>query len=169
MIDIKAKFEEAKQMELFIMDTQVKISRRPDTYLKLRQAAKDFYGEYPTHGETLTLMDKMTSVAEQMKEIVENWCYEQFAVEAEDFADPFADLIKNVDDCKDQEEVFESLVVWSSVRPFGERAERLNATVLDSYDKNCAEEAMQETIEKAEAVSEYAEEVEAEVNGNDED
>lgn len=169
MIDIKKNFEDAKELEVYIMETQVKHSRRPDTYLNLRNAYKDFYGEYPTHGEVLTLMDKMTAIAEQMKEIVENWCYEQFAVEAEDFVDPYADLIKTVDDCKDQQEVFESLIIWHSIRPYGERAERLNNVILQSYDENQAEEEMDKAVEEAESVSEYAEKVEAETNGNDED
>lgn len=169
MINIEEKFNEVKEMETFIMDNQIAISRRPDSYLKIRQSYKDFYGKYPTHGDTLAFMDKLTELAKSMKEIVQNWCYEQFAVEAKDFVDPYADLIRTVDDCKSQQEVFEALVFWATIRPYGERAERLNATILETYDSNRAEAEAAKTFENAEEVSEYAKKVEAEVNGNNED
>lgn len=139
MIDVKAKFEEAKEMEVFILENQVKIARRVDTYAKCQDNYFNFYGKRATHEQTLKMIDYLAATAEKMLEIVKGYCYEQFAVEPEEFVDPFAELIKSVDDCKDKAEVFEALNIWAMVRPYGERAERLNATVIESLDKNAAE------------------------------
>lgn len=130
---VRDNFEAAKKIELEIIKTQVIVSERIDMLVDLRDKSYSFFKEFLTLGQLDALDRELTSMYEDMVKIVEGYKFEDFA--KEDMADPFEHMVPTTKSLLNEKDLFERYVKFLCIRPFAERALKLNRLVLEEIEK----------------------------------
>ena len=129
---IEEKFEAAKKIECEILDAKVILCDRIDTYIDLRNIYKDYFGETPTFDIVMHYVELCKFVCMKMREICGNFEFKDFV--DENMADPYESLTRTIPECEDDIDCFEAMIRFNFVRPFGERALKLNRLVIEDMD-----------------------------------
>ena len=129
---IEEKFEAAKKIECEILDAKIILCSRIDTYIDIRNIYKDYFGETPTFDTVMHYVELCKFICMKMREICGNFEFKDF-VDA-DMEDPYLDLTRTVEECEDDRDCFEAMIRFNFVRPFGERALKLNRLVIEDID-----------------------------------
>lgn len=130
---VRDNFEAAKKIELEIIKTQVVVSKRIDMLVDLRDKSYDFFKEFLTLGQLDALDNELTSMYEDMVKVVENYEFDDFAKEG--MADPFEHMVPNTKGVLNDKDLFERYIKFLCIRPFAERALKLNRLVLEEIEK----------------------------------
>jgi len=118
--------------------TQANISRRVDTMLSLKAQADIFFdSQVFVDGYDWQELQKWQKLTEEtydkVAEIMEGLTMEQLTAETLD--DPFNHLIPKAEECDDPRKLFEGMIVFSCVRPFGEKLIQAHQAMRDEVLK----------------------------------
>ena len=129
----RENWEQARSVELAIMETKLSNMHRVDNYMTMRDLRESYFeGEecmvYMVRADIEYQANILSEVMEKFKALT----FEDFG--KEDFEDPYQDLMAdcgNKDQVSDWEDVYHELLKWQCIRPFGERLLNLNRLVAE--------------------------------------
>ena len=133
---IEAVFEEAKEMFILTVDTQIKTAARVDNLLNIRDYCDHFWKNDGMH-ESLDYYKKMQQLSidtyKKVKEAAESFELVDFrAVEIKDY---FAGIIPEVDTIENMQRLCEAGLIFMSVQPYGGKLIQLHQLMQDEFAK----------------------------------
>lgn len=130
---IRENWEQARSVELAIMETKLSNMHRVDSYMTMRDQRESYFeGEECTVAMVREDIEYQANILSEVMEKFKALSFEDFG--KEDFKDPYQDLMA---DCGDKDEVadwvdmYHELLKWQCIRPFGERLLNLNRLVAE--------------------------------------
>lgn len=122
-VDVAEKLAEYKEVENMKFDQLEKQIDRVDTWVSVKDDAKDFFEESLSKYEIDGYIDMLIEVCGKMREAMQNVTEED--ITGETFVDPYEHLFKSPRECKTLRQVFEQYLIYNLVIPYGMQAERL--------------------------------------------
>ena len=131
-VDPRLNFKKYKEIELEVLKTKRILCDRVDTGVDLREYYRNFFGETPDFAEVKKMHTMVVNIVERMQTVVEGFEFEDFTKEV--IKDPYASLLKNMDDIDTEKELFSASIAFNLVRPFAERILRVHELVLNDCE-----------------------------------
>ena len=122
-VDVAEKLAEYKEVENMKFDQLEEQIDRVDTWVSVKDDAKDFLEESISKDEIDGYIDMLLEVCGKMREAVQNMTEED--ITGERFIDPYKHLFKSPRQCKTLRQIFEQYLIYNLVIPYGMQAERL--------------------------------------------
>lgn len=130
---IRENWEQARSVELTIMETKLSNMHRVDNYMTMRDLRESYFeGEECTVGMVRGDIEFQANILSEVMEKFKALAFEDFG--KEDFDDPYQDLMAdcgNEDEVVTWDDVYHELLKWQCIRPFGERLLNLNRLVAE--------------------------------------
>lgn len=125
--ELEQRFDQFKEGELFKLDTLLdKQDFRWDTYASIAQDWRSWFNENPDWGTLFKLVTKVHETHAKCRIAMEKLTFEDML----DWEDPFLPISETAAP-RSLADVFESMVIFSSVRPWGENAEKMAMEIQD--------------------------------------
>ena len=133
---IEDVFQEAKEMFVMTVDTQIKTARRVDNLLNIRDYCDRFWKNDGIH-DSLSYYKKMQQLSietyEKVKAAAETFELVDFrAIEIKDY---FEGIIPDVDSIEDMQELCEAGLIYMSVQPYGGKLIQLHQLIQEECAK----------------------------------
>ena len=135
---IEETFDNAKQAFVNTLEVSVRIAKRIDNFLNVRDYVINFYGrdwseirrvgadrvEYIKRLQNITV-----STYEKMLEKTLEFSLEEFS--KEEMKDYYEEIVPDVESIDTMDKILEAGLIFLSVKPFGEKMTALHHTILD--------------------------------------
>lgn len=129
----RENWEQARSVELAIMETKLSNMHRVDNYMTMRDLRESYFeDEMCTVGMVRGDIEFQANILSEVMEKFKALSFEDFG--KEDFEDPYQDLMAdcgNGDQVANWVDVYHELLKWQCIRPFGERLLNLNRLVAE--------------------------------------
>lgn len=129
----RENWEQARSVELTIMETKLSNMHRVDNYMTVRDLRESYFeGEECTVAMVRGDIEFQANILSEVMEKFKSLSFEDFG--KEDFEDPYQDLMAdcgNGDEVVNWVDVYHELLKWQCIRPFGERLLNLNRLVAE--------------------------------------
>lgn len=137
---IEETWEKIKQVYITILEVNVRLAKRADNMLNLRDLAYKFLGEeymWALEEEQRMALfkwmrDESIKAYEDMLAIAKEWTIDQFT--EEDMPDWFEDLIPDPETFNTEMDMLFAAIKFSSVKPYGERMAGMHQQMLDEME-----------------------------------
>ena len=138
---IEETWENNKQVFINTCEVNVENAKRIDNLLNIRDLAYKFWGDMldkQYDGEERieyfkTLQDLSIRTYQKILDIIKTFELEEFL--KEDMKDYFEDLMPKVDDVTIEEDLLEGMLIFLSVKPYGERMMQLHYTMMNEAEQ----------------------------------
>lgn len=138
---IEELFDDAKQMYVMTVETNIITAKRIDNLMNIRDYAYKFwrnsldnlFDDKQRLDYFKDLQKLSINVYEQIKEIAEGFTLEAFSNETID--DCFKEILPTPDDIEDEDELCRAGLIFLTVRPYADKMLKLHSLIRDELSK----------------------------------
>ena len=140
-VPLEELFNDAKDGNVLIAETQVKIAERTDNTANIRDFCRKFFGDERYFEEEIEnglqlvneLQDLSIDTYKKILEVIKGWKLEDFTKETVD--DMFEDIVYTREDIGDNPRgLCKACLVWLSVRPYADKMLKMHQYIQDEIE-----------------------------------